>query len=304
MKPTLHITRGLPASGKTTWAKAWVAEDPTSRARVNRDDLRAMLHDGVWKGHPTEKQVIAARDKVIAALLRQGVSVVCDDTNLPVRTCHELIRLANENRADWKILDHFARVPVDVCLKRDRERAKPVGDNVIVDMHDKFFGNGWIGAVSPPKESEQVEYAPPPDKPRAILVDLDGTLALHNGRDPYDESKVEQDLLNEPVAAVVRAMAAAGHEIVFMSGRTSGCRDASSRWLAKQFEGTPWISKANLYMRASGDSRKDSVVKRELFDKFVRENWNVVAVLDDRNQVVEMWRSLGLTCLQVAPGDF
>jgi hypothetical protein len=57
-------------------------------------------------------------------------------------------------------------------------------------------------------------------------------------------------------------------------------------------------------MRAAGDSRRDSIVKREIFDDRIRQVWHVKGVLDDRDQVVRMWRDLGLTCVQVAPGDF
>ena len=57
-------------------------------------------------------------------------------------------------------------------------------------------------------------------------------------------------------------------------------------------------------MRREGDNRKDSIVKHELFWKVVAPHWNVIGVLDDRQQVVDMWRSMGLTCAQVAPGDF
>ena len=59
-----------------------------------------------------------------------------------------------------------------------------------------------------------------------------------------------------------------------------------------------------LHMRRAGDARKDSVVKRELFDAHVRDRYNVRRVYDDRNQVVDMWRSLGLACLAVAEGNF
>jgi hypothetical protein len=57
-------------------------------------------------------------------------------------------------------------------------------------------------------------------------------------------------------------------------------------------------------MRPAGDMRKDAIVKRELFDRHVRDRYDVTCILDDRSQVVDMWRSLGLTCLQVAPGEF
>jgi hypothetical protein len=91
-----------------------------------------------------------------------------------------------------------------------------------------------------------------------------------------------------------------GYRIIFLSGRTAGCHRATTDWLYGYF-GDNW---EELYMRPVGDNRKDSVVKMELFDKYVRNRYDVRYVLDDRNQVVEMWRSLGLTVLQVADGNF
>jgi hypothetical protein len=57
-------------------------------------------------------------------------------------------------------------------------------------------------------------------------------------------------------------------------------------------------------MRKEGDVRKDAIVKGEIYEKNINGKYNVLFVLDDRNQMVEMWRGLGLTCLQVADGDF
>ena len=59
-----------------------------------------------------------------------------------------------------------------------------------------------------------------------------------------------------------------------------------------------------LAMRKAGDTRKDSIIKKEMFEEYVEDKYKILFVLDDRNQVVEFWRSLGLTCLQVAEGDF
>ena len=57
-------------------------------------------------------------------------------------------------------------------------------------------------------------------------------------------------------------------------------------------------------MRKTGDNRKDCVVKREIFDAEIKDKYYIKFILDDRNQVVDMWRKMGLTCLQVADGDF
>src|SRR6185369_12746312 len=109
-----------------------------------------------------------------------------------------------------------------------------------------------------------------------------GTVALMNSRSPYDVTRVHEDLPNLPVIAAVQAMHAAGHRIVFCSGRTDDCRDATQEWLAAHV-GVPY---EGLFMRVTGDSRRDSVVKREIFDREIRTRYRIVGVFDDRQQVV------------------
>lgn len=150
-------------------------------------------------------------------------------------------------------------------------------------------------------------YVPDPKLPGAVLVDIDGTIALKGDRDPFDWDRVGEDLPNVPVIATVLAFHAYGFRIVFMSGRTEQCRADTERWLAvhlwSKYEPHPQ-GHAGLHLRADGDYRKDAVVKRELFDAHVRNSYYVLLVLDDRDQVVEMWREIGLTVFQVAPGNF
>ncbi|CAM3425697.1 hypothetical protein [Stackebrandtia soli] len=138
------------------------------------------------------------------------------------------------------------------------------------------------------------------DKESAVIVDIDGTVALRGDRSPYDEARVGWDAPNEPVIEVVKALHAAGNVIVFVSGRTEGCRADTVTWLGLHVP----VDFAALHMRRSGDARKDWVIKRDLYKKHIRSKYDVLCVLDDRNQVVEMWRDLGLTVLQVAEGDF
>jgi hypothetical protein len=143
-------------------------------------------------------------------------------------------------------------------------------------------------------------YEPLPDGTPAYLVDLDGTMCLMGDRSPYDETRVVCDLVNEPVLWVVYALAAAGNRIIFMSGRSEKCRAETEAWLREHYA----LTYEGLFMRAIGDVRKDWIVKGELFDRHVRGRYDVRGVFDDRNQVVGMWRSIGLTVFQVAPGAF
>jgi predicted kinase len=134
----LRITRGLPGSGKTTHARWWVSRDVAHRARVNRDDLRAMLHDGVYEGDATEIPLVAARDALIGRLLEMDVSVVVDETCLPERVVDDLRQMAADYGAAFTVED-LRDVPAEECIRRDAARSKPVGEAVIRDYYERWI---------------------------------------------------------------------------------------------------------------------------------------------------------------------
>ena len=135
-------------------------------------------------------------------------------------------------------------------------------------------------------------------KQPAILVDIDGTLALCGDRNPYDHASSIEDTVN-PVTLEIARRFAETHTVILLSSRLEQFRAVTELWM--QFHHIPpWT----LIMRQDGDSREDNVVKRELYLSKIEPMYDVLFVLDDRTRVVNMWRSLGLTCLQVAEGDF
>jgi len=181
----------------------------------------------------------------------------------------------------------FTHVPLKECIERDKNRANSVGEKAIRNTYNK-----WLRKAPEMLIQDQ-------SKPKAILVDLDGTLAHMNGRGPFDWLRVGEDSVDEIVSDIVRDYKNLGFEIIIVSGRDSICKQLSEDWLT-----TNNIPYDFIFMRPEGDYRKDSIIKRQIFDNNIRGNWNVRFVLDDRNQVVEVWRDLGLKCLQVADGDF
>lgn len=132
---TLTITRGLPGSGKTTVAEKLVAENQSGRARVNRDDLRRMMHGGRLGTNTQEEQVTVAQMAQIEALLVAGVDVICDDTNLSEWSVDALRRLAEQAGAEFEVID-LRGVDVEVCIARDalRKGSARVGEQVIREM--------------------------------------------------------------------------------------------------------------------------------------------------------------------------
>ena len=298
MMQTVLVLRGLPASGKSTFARALLAGDPDGWVRVNKDDIRERLLPR-WTKQGERTVVIPERDRLVAEGLAAGKNVVVDDTNFEdvhVRRMYEVSKPFKAN-VEVKQFD----VDVDEAVARDSRRQKPVGEDVIRDMARRYLGIKW--------ELEPVVYVP--GRRTAIICDLDGTLSLFcplrgcecglNHRNPYDASTCDQDVLNTPVANILRRFTTGGGDyvILLVSGREDLYREQTMRFLDKYH-----IYHDVLFMRKAGDHRKDAVVKHEIFEEHIRPGYNVDFVLDDRDQVVQFWRSLGLTCLQVAPGKF
>lgn len=141
-------------------------------------------------------------------------------------------------------------------------------------------------------------------KKKAIICDLDGTLALIGQRNPYDLTEMSEDLLNEPIANVLSVYDNQNIfdvDILIVTGRSDEYRKETEEWLRRH----KITNYKHLYMRKAGDNRKDTSIKKEIYNHHIKEKYDIVFVLEDRDQVVRMWRKeLGLTCLQVEYGDF
>lgn len=295
----LVITRGLPASGKTTWAKEWASQH--GHVRLSRDDMRANLF-GV-EGVGTAQQEAAITDlmhRSARAHLDNGINVVIDATNLRLRHAREYATIAHKAGAEFEVKDFDA--DVETCVARDLARAQAggryVGEAVIRDMARRFRDRPEVTPRTKAGEFDVEPYIPDTTLPPAIIVDIDGTLAHMTGRSPYDWEKVGEDALDENLARIVEILRYR-LRVIIVSGRSSEGREITERWLADN-----GVRYDELYMRPANDSRADTIVKNEIFDAHIRNRFNVVCVFDDRNCVVDYWRRVGLSCYQVAPGDF
>lgn len=295
--PKLHCLTGLPASGKTTEALRMMADalkEGKVITRVSKDDIRAQLESTGWTwSHAKEREVIAAEDLLIIEALQRGEDVIVDDTNFGVKHHTRLEAIAKGQGAEIEWHD-LTDVSVSMCVARDalREGKKRVGPNVIEGMA-KAAGLLERDKPQPPRPytaADRMDDLTGRELMPAIICDLDGTLADLNGRNPYDATLCMNDKLVRPVATLIGLFYRnSNYAIIYMSGREDKYRSQTQEFLRRHF-----CPQGPLHMRETGDYRKDYIVKHELFEKHVRGKYNVVAVIDDRPQVLRLWRSMGL----------
>lgn len=301
MTQTLFLTQGLPGSGKSTWAQSAIKFQDA--VRVERDLLRDQLFGTRLNLTSDQENLVTSMQFVMAdAAFKAGKSVIVSDMNLRAQYVRQWAKFAAERGITFTIVK-FDDISLDELIQRDTDREHTVGSDVIRVLWSKFTKNGKIADVDVSKEMSNSLVIEPYDNPiglpPAIIVDIDGTLAKMNGRSPYEWMRVGED---EPVKAVIDAVRSAAYNsaIIVMSGRDASCREITQKWL-KQHLGVPYF---DLFMRAEGDNRKDDLVKYELFNEHIRDKYHVKYILDDRDQVIAMWRKLGLAAFQVDYGAF
>lgn len=138
------ILRGLPASGKSTWARELMEKQDKGRwKRINRDELRMMLDGDFWD-RSCEDFVKMAETHLILTVLAQGYNVIVDSTNLNLEQTNNLLGAIGTGCKQGSygavsvVFKNFFDVPVDECIKRDIMRERPVGEGVIRSLNKRL----------------------------------------------------------------------------------------------------------------------------------------------------------------------
>ena len=309
MKLTVLI--GLPASGKTRYA---MQNRGPNDVVVCRDDLR-MMNYGVWHGAPIDENFITKQEKqMMISAFENGQNVISANTNLNKTNVQRMVNIAAQFGAEVEYV--YFDVAPKTCIAYDEHRDKKVGAKVINRMARKAGINekGFI----PRHDYYYHEIKPynPPVRAAAevLIVDIDGTIALKSDRSPYDYSRVYEDSVREDVMNVLNGWFnehllngfGPAREIIFLSGRSAECREQTIKWLKDKvgYDIDEHVD-AHLFMRPADDpSTADFIVKDRLFDECINSKYNVIGVFDDRRQVVQMWRTKGLTVFDVAGNKF
>ena len=289
--PKLLILQGAPASGKSTFARQLAHEDK-SYVIVNRDSIRNSRGD-YWI--PSQEDYITSIEEFsIKNALGRGYNVIVDATNLNPITINKWKVIADEFNAEIEF--KMFEISFEDAVARDKLRDNSVGEKVIKEFFRKYFPEKLT-----PFFDDRFILKPDVAASQVVLCDIDGTIALRRGRSPYDQSKVLEDAFDPRMNFLLSSLSEK-FQIIFLSGRqdTKQCREDTEKWLKDNLG----LSEVTLIMRSEGDFRPDDVVKKELYQKYIKDRYNVVCVFDDRDKVVKMWRNLGLLCCQVYYGNF
>lgn len=294
------ICIGPSASGKSTFAAEL---KKIGYIEVNRDSVREQillekktdrkytLFDNMWGfwSFKWEDEVDKIVNDTINQASSQGKSIVISDTNLKTSR-RDALKSKLENMGYSVSFEVFGKdLPVDVLWKRDATRKNTVGHDVISKQYETFR-----------EEFPRYELKDVSDKPKAVIFDVDGTLAHMKGRrGPFEWDKVDLDEPDDVVLASLVAQHLMGNTIIVMSGRDGVCYDKTWKWLrenisrvSKNFghQEVPFY----LFMRKPDDMRSDVIVKNELFFENVDGKFNIVAAFDDRPKVCRGWYDLGI----------
>lgn len=297
----IRVYIGISGSGKTTRCKADMREN-TNAVRVNRDDIRTAIYGLDYSTYRSyfsredyyqcEQFVSDIENRIISRAISKGMDVYADNTHLKQKYIKKYYQYGVDVELVWCDVD------LVVAKERDFKREDHfVGFDVIETQYEKYniLKKNWQPLQ--PKEQPKIENNP--QKPWCYVFDIDGTLAEKSDRSPYDYSRVMEDGLRTAVFETLNAISYFGVEKIYLcSGRDGSCRNETIQWLKENK-----VYYDDLFMREAGDKRPDWQVKEEMW-KHICENHYIVAMFDDRNQVVDHARSLGFDVFQVNYGDF
>lgn len=298
MKKNLKILIliGVPAAGKSSWSKEFVRQNE-NWTRVSRDDFREMLKSAGRVENKVEEMINELTDATITQALLKKMNVIIDNTNLKAKYIQQIVdKFKYSADIDYRIFD----ISKDKAIERDRAREKSVGVAVINRMYEDYkvlIDSFDFQPVSKVKSRPNLVPDFSSNKQPAVIFDIDGTIALMGRRSPFDWMQVYKDDLNQIVSEQLTFHKSQGRKILIVTGRDEVCRDVTLEWLDMY-----GIEHDELFMRPKDDGRKDVAIKREIYLRDIKPNYNVLCAYDDRLAVCRAWSEMGVFVFTVNQG--
>ena len=294
---------GPPASGKSTYAKKYVLEHPDTKI-VSRDTIR---HSFGEYNMEHEDKVKKIETNEMIAYMKQNLEIINDATNLNKKTREKFENLAKQY--NYEVVYEEFYIPFKEAVERDKneDRLHHVGEKVLKRFYRKYFPEQYEEELKKTIFYERIEE----DKtlPKAIICDLDGTLAWMQHRSPYDLLNVDNDKFDPRMLELCELFMRNGIYVLFVSGRekTDECYLKTITWLKKCLNEDIYLRKKtfssyclfDLFLRNKKDYRKDFIIKEEIYNEYIKGVYDIICVFEDNPDVVKMWRENKLLCCQV-----
>ena len=290
MDKKIIVLQGPPASGKSTWARE-TAKAGTPYVIVNRDSIRNARGE-YWI--PDQEDYISDIEEYgVRSAINRNLIPIIDATNLNPSTIRKWENLAKELDCEIEYKQFY--IPFKEALERDANREQSVGKKVLRKFYERYFYEQYAKEIG--YDSRLIRDAN--EKPDCIVIDLDGTVALHRNRLPFDWDKLETDFFDPRMHHIIMTYVKSGVKLIFLTGRPESVRLATENWIGNNLQ-----TDYELIMRPVNDSRSGEIAKKELWEKYVEPYYNTICVFEDSNKCVNMWRELGLLTCQVANADY
>lgn len=294
---TIKILIGIPTSGKSTWCVKFL-RDNSNWVRVNRDYFRLMLRNENFCEPKIENLITKLSNQAVHSAITSKLNVIIDNTNLKEKYIQQFIdEFKYSADIEYQVFD----ISLDKAIERDTNRKASVGDDVIKRMYKDYKILMDTFHFQPVKKIKHRPIITPDYQstlPRATIFDIDGTIAHMGDRIAFDWDKVDRDIPNNIIIEHIDYHKSIGRKIILLSGRDSAARKLTEEWL--DVYNVPYDE---LYMRPKDDYRKDTVVKKELYDQNIKGKYNVMSIYDDRLQVLNMWYKEGIFTFNVNQGN-
>ena len=272
-KNKIIVLQGPPASGKSTWARE-IAKAGTPYVIVSRDAIRLARGD-YWI--PEQEDYISKLEEyaVISALERNLIPII-DATNLNPKTIKKWEDLASEYNCEIEYKQFY--VPFKEALERDTNRTLSVGKKVLKNFYTKYFYEEFVKEVG----YDNRPIIEPNQLPNCVIIDLDGTVALHQGRLPYDWDKIPTDKCDPRMKNIIEQFVSQSVSIIFLTGRPESARKLTNEWLHTHF---PTLN-YKLFMRDNKDFRSGEIYKKMMWKSHIELNYNTLCVFEDSNMFI------------------
>lgn len=292
----LIILQGPPCSGKSTWAAEYKRQEDPEVVIVNRDDIRFELGNGKYTMKREDEVTEIEYNRVFEGL-KEGKTVILDATNLNPTYLKKWLELPVEYT--YKIKEFY--VPYAEAMKRSKARKEAGGlyinRNTMTHFYKKYYNSEFREELT----DKRVIREPELNLPSVVICDLDATLALHQGREPFEWDLLKTDKIDPRLRLLLNHFMGL-YKVVFVTGRPESARLATTEWLQDPENKLHdnWV----LYMRKNNDFSHGDDYKEKVYREKIEGKYNVLCVFEDSNKCVTRWRELGLLTCQVENSDY